>query len=72
MLINTVAMTASLMVAEPSCCIACSIKTSPSTMDASPRGPNHPINNTVAELSRVPQRAIATGSMRTTVTLRPA
>ena len=65
-------MTASLMVDTLSWGIACSRYTSPSTMDASPRGPNHPINNTVAELSRVPQREIATGSMRTTVRLRQA
>ncbi len=41
-------------------------------MDARPRGPNQPINSTVARLSRVPISARATGSMRTTVRLRMA
>src|SRR5271165_2195284 len=41
-------------------------------MDASPRGPNQPINTTLAGLRRVPMSAIATGSIRTAVRLRTA
>ena len=42
------------------------------TIDARPRGPNQPTNPSVGPLARVPNIAIATGSIRTIVRLRTA
>jgi hypothetical protein len=42
------------------------------TIDASPRGPNHPKNDIVGALALLPSMAIATGSILTTVKLRTA
>ena len=41
-------------------------------MEASPRGPNQPMNATVGRLMPRPASAIATGTMRTTVRLSAA
>ena len=40
---------------------------SPKITEASPRGPNQPTNSTVRNANRLPTNAIATGSMRSTV-----
>src|SRR3954468_14219913 len=44
----------------------------PKTTDASPRGPNHPMNSDVRRPSPVPARTTATGSIRRTVRLTTA
>ena len=41
-------------------------------IEASPRGPNQPMKNTVGQSSRAPSSESATGSMRITVRLSKA
>ena len=43
---------------------------SPNAMEASPRGPNHPMKTMGSVRRWAPASAIATGTMRTTVRLR--
>ena len=49
-----------------------STTTTPNTMEASPLGPNQPMNSTVAGRAREPTIAMATGTIRTTVRLSAA
>ena len=42
------------------------------TIDASPLGPNHPMNKTESQLTLVPNRDMPTGSIRITVKLKIA
>ena len=64
-------MLASVLEAAPAS-VSASTARIPNTMEASPRGPNQPMNATVGSASRLPISAIATGTIRMTVRLRIA
>src|SRR5215211_8388698 len=69
---STVSATTSSISSRPASMGASATTMRPSTIEASPRGPNQPTNSMETPRSREPTREAATGSMRINVKLRRA